>query len=389
MRRAIGVLASAAALLGAAPLPDMLAEQRARLAAAKAEALVARQRSRTLDRAAASERDAARKARIEEAAVTARIRGSEAALAAAAARVTMTARLLSERRTALAERQAPILRLIAAVQSFARRPAAAAIVQPGSVRDAVHVRAMLGTILPVVTRRTAVVREEIARVRRLQQGAGLAARTLRDSRAQLESERLTLVRMEAMHRLRSQELSRSVLFESDRAIAMGERARDIVGHMATLGDEAAIRATLARLDGPLPRPMVGDDAPLSRFTVPPYRLPTHGHIAQGLGELTEAGVRSRGLTLATASGAPVLAPAAGRLMFARRFRGYGVVVILDHGGGWTSTITGLETATATAKVGAILPAGAPLGRAATGEEPRITVELRRRGVPIDLTALIG
>ena len=385
MRRAIAVLASVA-LLGAAPPLDTLADQRARLASAKAAAVAARERGRALQRAAAGERDAARKARVEEAAVAAQIAGSESGIAAAQARVAIVERLLGAQRAALAERQAPILRLVAAVQSFARRPAAAAIAQPGSINDAVHVRAMLGTLLPVVARRTAAVRTEIARARKLAGDAALAARTLREGRARLQAERLALVRMEGEHRLRSQALGRSILFESDRAIAMGERARDIVGHMAALGTQAATREALANLPGPLPRPPIEGDTPEPRFALPPYRLPALGRIVTGLGELSESGVRSRGLTLSTPAGAPVAAPAAGRVTFARAFRDYGTVVILDHGEGWTSALTGLGSVSA--RVGDMLAAGAPIGRASGGEEPHVTVELRRRGVPVDLTALI-
>ena len=32
--------------------------------------------------------------------------------------------------------------------------------------------------------------------------------------------------------------------------------------------------------------------------------------------------------------------------------------------------------------------GAPLGRAGAGDEPRVTVELRRRGRPMDIAALL-
>lgn len=73
--------------------------------------------------------------------------------------------------------------------------------------------------------------------------------------------------------------------------------------------------------------------------------------------------------------------------YAKAYRGYGTIVILDHGDGWTSLVTGL--AAAGVRSGERIAAGAPLGRAAGGEEPRITVELRRRGRPVDIAALLG
>lgn len=371
--------------LGTAPIPT-LAEQAAQLKDASAAARAADARARALERQAADERDAAAKARGLEAAVTERIRASEAEIAAATARVAIVERLLARQRARLAERQAPVQRLVAGLQSFARRPAAAALLQPGSLSDAVHVRAMLGTIAPVVARRTAEVRAEIARVRKLQADAVLAAAALRDSRARLESERLALARLEGEHRLRAQGYARGALSESDRAIAIGERARDFVDQLATAGQAATTREELAALPGPLPRPADGTDTALPRFADPPYRLPARGRVVTGFGEVGADGVRSRGVTLQVLSNASVTAPASGRVVFARPFRGYGTVVILDHGNGWSSAITGL--AWAALRPGKAVAQGAPLGRAPAGEAPRLGVELRRRGVAVDLAALL-
>jgi septal ring factor EnvC (AmiA/AmiB activator) len=239
---------------------------------------------------------------------------------------------------------------------------------------------------PVIARQTAQVRAEIARVRTLQGDAQLAANALRAGRARLQAERTALARMEGEHRLRSQTLARTALVESDRAIAMGERARDLVDEMARSGTIAARREDLAALPGPLPRPNQDTDDRQSRFAVPPYRLPVAGRVATGFGEVGPNGVRSRGLTFAVQPGASVRAPAAGRVVFARPFRGYGNVVILDHGNGWSSALTGLDRLTV--RVGARVDQGAPVGSAANGDQPRLSVELRRRGVPIDLAALL-
>lgn len=372
------------ALVAAAPAPP---DRRAELKAANAEAAAAEARSRALERAAAAERDEAARARAQEAAVAERIKAAEAKIVAARARITLVDGLIAEQRERLSERQAPVERLVAALQSLARRPAAVALVQPGSMSDIVHVRAVLGTMVPVVRQRTEAVRAEIARSRKLRADAALAAATLRDGHASLRSERLALVRMEGEHRLKSRDLGRSAMFESDRAIALGERARDLVDQIEESGTAAETAAALAALPGPLPRPAkAGDSQAPARFAVPPYRLPAAGRVVEGLGELSSAGVRSRGLTLAVAPGAVVAAPAAGQVLFARRFRDYRTVVIIDHGNGWTSAVTGL--AAVAVKRGERVAQGAPLGRAPAGDA-RISVELRRKGTPVDLAQLIS
>lgn len=372
--------------------PDLSSDQQ-RLVEARAQSAAAAQRAAALEKQAAAEQDQARKAGAEEAAVAARVQRAEADIAAAQARITIIRRLIAEQRATLASQQGPVVRLMAALQALARRPVLLSLTQPGTVGDMVHVRAVLATVLPVVQARTADVRAGLARARQLQQDAAVAVASLGESRSRLENERLALVRLEAQHRLRSRSLGHDALFESDRAIALGEQARDIVDLMGQMSDQAATRADLAALPGPLPRPLKPGETPSpidslawSR-TAPPYRLPVDGHLVTGLGEVSDAGVRSRGLTLETQPGAQVIAPAAGRVVFARPFRDYGTVVIIDHGGAWTSLVANL--ADTSVSVGDQVQQGSPIGHAGAGARPRVTVELRRRDRAIDMTRLVG
>ena len=377
-------LCVAAGVTAQSKAPELATEQR-RLVLAKRDAAIANARAVTLAAAATRERNAADKARREEQAQAARVTAAEANLATASARVALVDRLLADQRAKLGRAQAPVARLLAALESLARRPTIVAVAQPGSVGDLVHVRAVLGSALPVVRQRTDAVRIELAETRRLQASATLAAKALSNGRARLENDRIALATLEARHRQRSQALGRDALSESDRALALGERARDLVDGMAATIDAEATAAALVALAGPVPRPIAsGTTPPASPRGV--YRTPVSGRIVTGFGEVSDSGVRSRGLTFATAPRARVVAPAAGTIRYARRFRDYGVIVIIDHADDWTSLVTGL--AASTVKPGDRVAMAAPLG-IAPSEDPRITVELRRRGRPVDVAALIG
>jgi murein DD-endopeptidase MepM/ murein hydrolase activator NlpD len=59
------------------------------------------------------------------------------------------------------------------------------------------------------------------------------------------------------------------------------------------------------------------------------------------------------------------------------------VVIIDHGGGWTTTLTNL--AGLAVKRGDRVKARQPLGRTAGGE---VDVELRQNGRPVPITLLL-
>ena len=391
--RALLIAGVAAAIGASVAVAQEPVDQRTRLAEAKAQSDAAARRSAALERQAAAERDQARQAQAQEAAVAARIQQAEADIAAGQARLAIVDRLLDAQRTKLAAKQVPVARLMGALQSLARRPAIISLVQPGSVDDLVHVRAVLANTMPVIRARTADVRADLARTRQLQAAGAVATRALAESRSRLEVQRLALTRLEAAHRLRSRAFGRDALIESDRAIALGEKARDIVDLMDTIGNQAATRESLATLPGPLARPPRPGEvaAPIDRGTwshsAPPYRLPVEGKIVTGLGELSDTGVHSRGLTIAPLAGAQVVAPAAGRVAFAGPFRGYGTIVILDHGGGWTTLVSGLGSTSA--RIGETIGQGAPIGQAARGEAPSVTVELRRRDRAVDMTPLLG
>ncbi|MBX3565516.1 MAG: peptidoglycan DD-metalloendopeptidase family protein [Sphingomonas sp.] len=370
--------------LASAQIPT-LQEQQSRLQSANARSREAQARSRALEQAAAGERDQAAQARAQEAAAAERIKAAEADIAAATARIGIVDRQLADQRTRVAEQQGPILRLIAALQSMARRPPVLGLVQPGSTEDVVHVRAVLGTAMPVVAARTTQVRAELGRIRALRAEAAAAVASLKEARDRIESERVALVKLEGEHRARSQELDRGALTESDRALALGEQARDIVDQMQSAGQAAELQGDLAALPGPLPR--TGDaQAPKRSPGGAPYRLPVSGQVVTGMGELSSTGVRARGITLACAPDAQAVAPAAGRIVYAGDFRAYDGVVIIDHGNGWTSLITGLGAVSV--KVGDQVGQGSAIGRAPGGDAPRVTIELRRRGQPMDLAQLL-
>lgn len=379
---ASAVPALALALAGSLAAAQTARSDAAALVQAKREAEAAIKRSERLQRQAAAATGEAARARAEAETLASRIEAAEADITAAEARIRIVEALRTAQRARLAERQGPVVRLTAALQTLARRPPALALVQPGSLDQAVRVRAVLAATLPVVRSRTAALRAEVARGNELRRNAEVAVRALERSQRELLEQRRALARLEAEQRRRSQTLASSASFESDRALALDEEARELAATLDTRQSQARIGRTLAALPGPLPRPG-STAAPLPAGPAPPYILPVEGRLAIGLGEISDAGVHARGLTFETSSGAQAIAPRAGRVAYAGAFRGYGDIVIIDHGGGWTTVVTNLSNLSV--RAGARIAQGAPLGRA----QDRVTVELRRDGRPWSITSVIG
>lgn len=379
MRRALPLM-PVVLLLGMQAPDDRRRLTEARRAAAAAAATAA-----ALTTAAKREIVAARGARQQEHALAGRVEAAAATVRAAQTRVALIAALQDRQRARLAAAQEPVARLLAALTGLARRPTIAAIAQPGSIDDLIHVRAMLGATLPAVRARTVEVRTALAATRRLADAAALATRALADGRADLDRQRAALIALEARHRGQAVALSRDAADQSERAMAMGERARDLVDRLEQQDAAVATVAGLADLPGPTLPQTAGTAVPRDAAAAA-YRLPVQGRIVVGLGELSLAGVRSRGLSFAVLPAARVTAPAGGTIRYAARFRGYGVIVLIDHGGGWSSLVTGLGSTDV--RPGMTVAAGVRIGRAAVTDEPRVTVELRRRGRPVDIAALL-
>ena len=400
----IGILSGGVFLAVSVPMSraaTILTDEEAALTAAKNQSNAAKARSAALEREATNARSAADRARAATAAVAARVQSIEADINAGEARLALIERAQAIQAAALADRQEPIVRLTGMLQTLSRKPPIAVFAQPGSIDDLAHARAILSAAIPEIERRTVGLRAEMAKSRALKQEAEMALGMLTRDRERLANERAALSRLETERRIQSRSLMAGADTEETRAIALGEKARDIIELMDSLRVDGEVREALAELDGPIMRPAEGsadNDARAAfpaRAIVPAtpaaasrlaYRLPVVGEIETGLGEVSASGVRSRGLSIATQAGAQVVAPANGRVVFTGPYRGFGNILIIEHSGGWTTLITHMITSSV--KVGDPLVAGDPVGRTGAGR-PVVTIELRKNGEPQDITALLS
>jgi murein hydrolase activator len=119
--------------------------------------------------------------------------------------------------------------------------------------------------------------------------------------------------------------------------------------------------------------------------LPSYRWPARGRIVETWGQAQPGGQIARGLTIEPREAASLVAPADGTVAFAGTFRGYGQILILEHGGGYHSILAQLGRIDAA--VGQTVAAGEPVGRAGIDERgmPVLYLELRRNGQPVDPT----
>ncbi|MCC7183948.1 MAG: peptidoglycan DD-metalloendopeptidase family protein [Rhodocyclaceae bacterium] len=114
-------------------------------------------------------------------------------------------------------------------------------------------------------------------------------------------------------------------------------------------------------------------------------LPTPGELVGRFGApRTDGGTTWKGLFIRAQSGSPVRAIHAGQVVFSDWLRGYGNLMIVDHGGETLSIYAGNEALFK--RVGDEVEAGdtiAAVGRSGGMEESGLYFEIRHRGIPQD------
>jgi murein hydrolase activator len=163
--------------------------------------------------------------------------------------------------------------------------------------------------------------------------------------------------------------------QSARLVRELEQAERRLSRMIDDFDAAADGSSFSALKGKLP-------------------FPAPGHIEVGFGRVVNPRFNTvtfqKGVDIRARQGAPVRAVAPGRVAYVGWLRGYGNLLILDHGSGYHTVVAHL--ARFMAEPGARVGAGAELGVVGdTGslKGPYLYFEVRKNGIAVDPAAWLG
>ncbi len=375
-------------------------------------------------------------------AAAARVQDYEETLSALETRLAELRSQDTKLRDALARRDDQVVQVLTAIQRLAWRPTEALLAQPMPPADTVRSAILLRSAIPRIEQDAKDIVEELRRLHDIDVAMRAQRAQIKVTGDQLRSEHGSLRGLIDEKRALSLELAARDKETADRVAAMGREAKDMRDLIARLEEERKRRAAeeearrlaaeaearriaaeqaaaaearrLAALaeaakpkpDAPsnaagLPDPTVSDRPVQTAAAQPPapsrpppeveekafedargaMPFPARGHLVGRYGEKTELGDTLRGLRVETRSGAQVVAPHGGTVAFAGPFRGYGNLLIIEHGGGYHTLLAGLGRIDAV--VGQRLSAGEPIGVMADGASPTLYVELRRKGQPIN------
>ncbi len=218
----------------------------------------------------------------------------------------------------------------------------------------------LGRLLVVLARQQA--EREAARRAEEARRAAEAARRAEIARRAAEAERIA-AQQRSMGAGASEREARSPrVTETEQA----SRSEPVVGQVTQAAELAPTGISFAQLQGKMRFPVRGEL--VGRFGAP----------------RAEGGTRWRGVFIRAGSGQDVLAVASGEVVFADWLRGYGNLIIVDHGSEYM-TIYGHNDALLR-EVGDRIAAGAAIasvGASGSVQESGLYFEIRHRGQPVD------
>jgi murein hydrolase activator len=217
---------------------------------------------------------------------------------------------------------------------------------------------------------------------RQQQQALVSARAKQQSQlAALGSqkrERAGLVTtLEEKYRDRDQRLA-ALGRDEKNTVALLERLRKLMARMPK--PPATPRTPGAKTHGIRPPVVTGNP----NIPIGPLNLPLAGTVLAGYGGTMPDGHASQGLLIAGSAGAEVHAVSAGRVAYADWLKGYGLLIILDHGNGWMTLYAFndalLKNTGDTVRAGESI---STVGSSGAQGRPALYFELRRNGQPQD------
>ncbi len=259
--------------------------------------------------------------------------------------------------------------MVSALVEIASRPPASLFLQDRTTADHVHRNILLQAILPRLKDKAANAARDLSSLYDLQTKLAEHKRLVSAARSNMEKQQRDLDQMIAT---RQGFLKRTE-----------EQKAEIARHLSALADEARdLRQLMEKVATPRVKKPVSQGAVALTW-------PVSGSVRKSFGDKDADGVTSEGLTLAAPSGAPIVAPYAGKVVFVGPFRGYGQIMILQHDNGYHTFLSGFGRIDA--DMGQEVEAGEPLGvlPVKEGSKPELYFEWRRGENPVNPVVGLG
>lgn len=313
----------------------------------------------------------------------------ERAIGALARDVADAEQGLADKQRALDEARVRAAAVLAALERFVHTPRTDALLAPQSPIDRLRGGMLMAAAVPALSTAAHQLVADIHRLSDLRTQAIAKQDSLARDRQGLAKNRERIQQLATKREELRRLLLREAADSDPRAVKQGTVAADLPDLITRSEAEADIRDREARARASkaktAPAPDPTRPKTLRGFDGHAMVIPVAGPVRQRYGQTNELGAPSQGLTLASIASAEVVAPFDGRIDYVGPFRGYGLILIISHGGGYHSMLAGLGRVDV--KIGEWVVAGEPIAMlpapAKADESVTLYFELRRDGHPVD------
>lgn len=393
--RLVVTLAALAALL---PVVAPLSAQEARptLQEVERELEASRERERVLAAEAEAQIREIERLRVQSAAAALSVQDSEATLTAVESRLAGLSAEEAAKSAELERRRGELGALLTALQRLARHPPEALALLPERPIDTLRTARLLGAVVPPIEAEAAALAREVELLSELRASVAAERAALAEATQRLAGnrERLRGLTAQRARFVLETEAARQAAGERSQALArQAEDLRDLLRKLAeTKAAEERAAGQRSTLQARVTEGLAGRLRRLGEARGQ-MAMPVRGRVVQAYGQAGEGGQPHRGLSLEVRADAQVVAPFDGQIVFAGPFRGYGRILIIEHGEGYHTLLAGLGRIDVSP--GQVVALGEPIattgnadpgGPATSGAAgPVLYVELRRHGQPINPT----
>lgn len=287
----------------------------------------------------------------------------------------------TERHLALNNRRQQMTGTLAALERLSRNPPQALLLSDAKPLKIVRSALLLRAALPHLRARAVALRQDLSEITTVRTELENRQRKIKLATATLEIKRNRLNALmvhKAVERRRMIKATRQV---DNRLARLSERAESLRELFTNL-QKVAKPKLKPRPNLRRPQTASLPDAPLAKPDFGEMTQPARGNLIERFGQDTGTGSSAKGATFKTRLRAQVVAPFDGKVVFAGPFKGYGQILIIQHGDAYHTLLAGMRRVDAT--LGQRLLAGEPIGVMGSQEAgTRLYVEVRRKGQPVN------
>jgi septal ring factor EnvC (AmiA/AmiB activator) len=311
----------------------------------------------------------------------------------------------NEKRYLLESRRGQFTNILMALQRISRLPPEVIIAYPAGADDLIRTAILLRSAVPKIETQATQLREDIVALAATRKLIANRKMQLDNTGREFRKKRIILdklIRLKAKQHQRAISRRRAAASKIKSLSSKAKNLRDLFVNLV----QERKNQSLKKLRGEQPQQLRNKKnkkrgsnqksskvAKLARpFNLKPFalsrgslRFPAVGRISGRYGERIQRGITRKGITIKTRALAQVVAPHNGKVVFAGNFRGYGQLLIIDHGEGYHTLLAGMLRIDGT--MGQYVLSGEPVGVMGThkGEAPSLYIELRRNSQPINPT----